>query len=86
MSNAPSGVVSTDTGTGTIYETSQFDDPAVTINDANASEGDSMTFTVTLDNDVLGGFTVTPSYTDGTATAGTDYTENTTTAHLHRRR
>ena len=78
VSNAPSGVVSTDTGTGSIYETSKFDDPAVTINDASANEGDSMTFTVTLDNDVLGGFTVTPSFTDGTATAGTDYDENTT--------
>ena len=36
-----------------------------------------MTFTVRLDKAVSGGFTVTPSFTDGTATEGTDYTENT---------
>ena len=48
----------------------------MTINDANADEGDSMTFTVTLDNAVQGGLTVTPSYTNGTA-ADTDYTKNT---------
>ena len=70
-------VTATDTATGTITN----DDgalAAVTIGDASASEGDSMTFTVTLDNAVPGGLTVTPSLTDGTATEGTDYTENTT--------
>ena len=77
VSNAPSGVGSADTGTGSIYETGKFGNPAVTINDASANEGDSMTFTVTLDNDVQGGLTVTPSFTDGTATEGTDYDENT---------
>ena len=41
------------------------------------SEGDSLTFTVTLDQAVSGGLTVTPSFTDGTATNGTDYTGNT---------
>ena len=51
--------------------------PAVTIEDASASEGDSLTFTVTLDKAVSGGLTVTPSFTDGTAAKGTDYTENT---------
>ena len=77
VSNAPSGVVSSDTGTGSIYDTRQSSNPAVTINDASANEGNSMTFTVTLDNDVQGGLTVTPSFTDGTATEGTDYDENT---------
>ena len=38
---------------------------------------DALTFTVTLDNAVPGGFTVTPSFTDGTATQGADYTANT---------
>ena len=51
--------------------------PAVTIADASADEGDSITFTVTLDKAVSGGLTVTPSFTDDTATEGTDYTENT---------
>ena len=80
VSNAPSGVVSSDTGTGSIYDTRKNDNPptaTVTINDASASEGDSMTFTVTLDSAVPGGLTVTPSFTDGTATEGTDYDENT---------
>ena len=51
--------------------------PAVTVTDASADEGDSLTFTVTLDKAVSGGFTVTPSFTDATAAEGTDYTENT---------
>ena len=49
----------------------------VTIADASAEEGDSIFFTVTLDNDVPDGLTVTPSFTDGTATNGSDYTANT---------
>ena len=49
----------------------------VTIGDASAAEGDTITFTVTLDKAVQGGLTVTPSFADGTATKGTDYTENT---------
>ena len=74
VSEAPSGVTSTDTGTGTI---NNDDSAEVTINDASASEGSDMTFTVTLDKAVQGGLTVTPSYTNGTA-ASTDYTANTT--------
>ena len=50
---------------------------AVTISDASADEGDDITFTVTLDKAVAGGFTVTPSFVDETATEGTDYTANT---------
>ena len=42
-----------------------------------ADEGETITFTVTLDKAVDGGLKVTPSFTDGTATKGTDYTENT---------
>ena len=49
----------------------------MTVSDASASEGTSLTFTVTLDKAVPGGLTVTPSYTDGTATAGSDYIANT---------
>ena len=77
VSDAPTGttVTATDTGTGTIDDD---DDATVTISDAQAEEGASMTFTVTLDNAVQGGFTVTPGFTDVTATEGTDYTENTT--------
>ena len=74
VSNAPSGVTSTDTGTGTI---DNDDGAGVIINDAKAAEGQSMTFTVTLTEAVQGGLTVTPGFTNGTASS-TDYTENTT--------
>ena len=79
VSDAPSGVTSTDTGTGTIDDNASgnVDSAALTINDASADEGGGITFTVTLDNAVQGGFTVTPSFTDGTAVEGTDYDENT---------
>ena len=68
-------ITATDTATGTIRN----DDiaPALTIGDASADEGDGITFTVTLDKAVSDGLTVTPSFTGGTATKGTDYTENT---------
>ena len=74
MSNAPAGATAGDPATGTITDD---DAPAVTIADASAEEGDSLTFTVRLDKAVSGGLTVTPSFTDGTATKGTDYSENT---------
>ena len=62
------------TGTGTILDDDDPPPPAVTIANASASEGNAITFTVTLDKAVPGGLTVTPSFTDGTATAGVDYT------------
>ena len=74
VSNAPNGVTATDTGTGTI---NNDDSAAVTVDDANADEGDDMTFTVTLSEAVQGGLTVTPSFTDVTADKSTDYDENT---------
>ena len=70
-----SQTVATSSATGTIVDDER--PPAVTIGDANGSEGGAMTFTVTLDRAVSGGLTVTPSFTDVTATKGTDYTENT---------
>ena len=75
VSGTSESVTATSTATGTI---TNDDTPAVTIADASANEGDSISFTVTLDKAVSGGLTVTPSFTDGTATKGTDYTENTT--------
>ena len=69
----------THTGTITNDDRAPAPDPAaVNIADASAVEGDAISFTVTLDKAVPGGFTVTPGFTDGTATKGTDYTENTT--------
>ena len=75
VSNAPSGITATDTGTGTI---NNDDSATVTIDDANAAEGDDLTFTVTLSEAVQGGLTVTPDFTDVSAVEGTDYDENTT--------
>ncbi|MYN63932.1 MAG: hypothetical protein F4X11_02740, partial [Acidobacteria bacterium] len=75
LSGTQALVSATDRATGTITN----DDgalPAVTIEDVSAAEGDSLTFTVALDKAVSGGLTVTPGFTDVTATAGTDYTEN----------
>ena len=66
--------ISVGRGTGTIVDD---DTAAVTIADASADEGDAITFTVTVDNAVAGGFTVTPSFTDVSAVEGSDYTENT---------
>ena len=74
LSDAPAGVTAGSSATGTITDD---DVPAVTIADASAGEGDPITFTVRLDKAVSGGLTVTPSFSDGTATQGTDYTENT---------
>ena len=68
-------ITASDTAKGTILDDDAA--PAVTVGDASADEGGSMTFTVTLDKAVEGGLTVTPSFTDGTAAKGTDYTENT---------
>ena len=75
VSDAPSGVTDTDTATGTI---DNDDSAEVTIADAEADEGDDITFTITLDEAVQGGLTVTPDFTDVTAVEGTDYDENTT--------
>jgi hypothetical protein len=60
-------VTDTDTGTGTITDN---DEAAVTVNDAGATEGGGVLFTVTLDNAVQGGFTVDVTLTDVTATGG----------------
>ena len=75
------GIDGTSTGltvTGTSMTLTDDDSAQVLVNDASADEGDAITFTVSLDNAVAGGLTVTPTFTDGTAVKGTDYTENTT--------
>ena len=80
VSDAPAGVTTGEPAAGTITD----DDAgaingtaAVTIADADAVEGEALTFTVTLNKAVQGGLTVTPSFSDGTAAQGTDYTPNT---------
>ena len=61
------------TATGTILD----NDTSVTVGDASATEGEALTFSVTLDQAVPGGLSVTPSFTDITARKDVDYTENT---------
>ena len=80
VSGSTHDITASDTATGTITndDTAPVTPATVTIADASAEEGDALTFTVILDNAVQGGFTVTPSFTDSTATTGTDYTANTT--------
>ena len=78
VSGTTHSVTATSTATGTITNDDTAPPATVTIADARADEGDAISFTVTLDRAVPGGLTVTPSFTDGTATKGTDYTENTT--------
>ena len=70
-------MTATDTATGTILDddTVTVAPPTLKIGHASAAEGDGLTFTVTLDRAVVGGLTVTPGLTDGTATKGADYTE-----------
>ncbi len=75
LSNAATGTnIATATGTGTITD----NDPKFSIANANATEGDSgsvnMTFTVSLSGAGASQYTVNYASSDGTATAGTDYT------------
>ncbi|MBT3374776.1 MAG: hypothetical protein HN406_04215, partial [Lentisphaerae bacterium] len=49
------------------------DTAAVTVEDVDATEGSTLTFTVSLDNAVQDAFDVDVSFTDGTATGGSDY-------------
>ena len=48
----------------------------LTVSDASVVEGGNLTFNVTLNLPVQDGLTVTPGFSDGTATRGTDYTAN----------
>ena len=75
VSGTTEDVDASDAATGTIIDDDAL---SVTIDDASAEEGGSLTFRVTLNGTVPGGLTVTPSFTDGTATQGTDYAPNTT--------
>ena len=79
VSGTSHNVTAKDTGTGTINDDDYEDSATLTLSSARAEEGESLTFTVTLDKAVPGGFKVTPGYTDGTATSGVDYTPNTVT-------
>ncbi|MCH8094369.1 MAG: right-handed parallel beta-helix repeat-containing protein [Chloroflexi bacterium] len=49
------------------------DNATITVDDVSAVEGLSLTFTISLDNAVAGGFNVDVTFTDVSATGGTDY-------------
>ena len=85
VSSAPDGVTTGTPATGTITDDDgggTGGNATVTIAGAGAAEGDPITFTVTLHRAVAGGLTVTPAFTDGTATGGTDYRANATALTL----
>ena len=75
LTEGPGGLQTGAAGTGTIEDGTET---VVRVSEARAEEGEELVFTVTLENAVVGGVTVTPSYADGTALEGTDYTENVT--------
>ncbi|MEN8120319.1 MAG: Calx-beta domain-containing protein, partial [Bacteroidota bacterium] len=56
--------------------------PLITINDASATEGNNVQFTVNLSNPSSEDITVTLDLTDGTATGGTDYTATNVTVTI----
>ena len=73
-----SGSASGLTVNGTSLALPDNDVATVTVSNARAVEGETMTFTLTLDRTAPGSFTVTPVYHDDTATKDQDYTANTT--------
>ena len=79
VSGTAEAVDASDTATGTIRDDDVL---AVTIADASADEGGSLTFTVTLNRAVPSGLIVRPSFEDGTATQGSDYNSTPTPASL----
>ena len=73
VSEAQVPVTHLDFATGTIRDDEVR---SLTVADASAVEGDSMTFTATLGKAVTGGVTTVVGYTDGTAVHGVDYRVN----------
>ena len=73
LSNATGGA-SISNGVGTLTIENDDPDPTVTIADASAEEGDAVVFTLTLSNPRDLQTTVQYATSDGTATAGDDYT------------
>ena len=77
LSNFSGAVPADRTGTGTITDNDQGNDPALAIRDAQAvREGGTALFLVRLSTDSTQTVTVAYRTVDGTAEAGTDYTAN----------
>ena len=79
LTNAGNGAVVGDANGDTstqdthTYTITDDDIPAITVEDVSIAEGGGLLFTVTLDGPVTGGFTVDVSFSDISATGGTDY-------------
>ena len=73
LSNASGADLGDATATGTINDDDEGT-PAVSVSDASATEGDAVAFTVSLSAASDGEVTVDYATSDGTATAGSDYT------------
>ncbi|WP_144058022.1 beta strand repeat-containing protein [Novipirellula maiorica] len=72
ISNSSNPAVSIDTASASanIFDN---DNAEITVNDATATEGNTLIFTVTLAGAVAGGFDVNVTFIDGAATGGVDY-------------
>ena len=80
LSNATNGVTIADgQGEGIINDN---DNASISINNVVIDEGGVATFTVTLDNEVSGGFSVSFSTASNTAVAGADFVANSGTLNF----
>ncbi len=73
LSNASGAAIGTGTATGTIVDVPP-PPPTVSVAGARADEGATLSFAVTLSEAAIGTVTVDYATSDGTATAGQDYT------------
>ncbi|MEN8119226.1 MAG: Calx-beta domain-containing protein, partial [Bacteroidota bacterium] len=80
LSNPANATILDNQGEGTI--TDDDNAPLITINDASATEGNNVQFTVNLSNPSSEDIIVTLGLTDGTATGGTDYTATNVTVTI----
>ena len=74
LSNPSGAAIADGQATGTIAEVAAATPPALSVADATSDEGETLVFTVTLDVASDAEVTVDYATSDGTATAGQDYT------------
>ncbi len=75
LSNPSNGAtISDDTGIGTILDNDVVSDPLLSVSDTSVAEGGNLVFTVTRSGDVSAAVGVNYATSNGTATAGSDYT------------
>ncbi|MFY0602133.1 MAG: hypothetical protein JXR03_20830, partial [Cyclobacteriaceae bacterium] len=79
LSSSSALVDDADTAIGTILDN---DAAQLTIEDVTDTEGNTLGFDISLDNAVANAFTVTVTFTDGTATGSTDYSNSVQTVNF----